>query len=659
MMMLWLPVALVGVSLPVARAQAPAPVCPPTAAGGNLTTCCDRVVAEAKDACLEYSRFGFTDQTCKLWEAEVRTACSARCGNCTGMASVLNEICKFTLQVLGNAPLIGDYCDSTHSDFLLYRCPSACQANPNACFSEEASECMKWCGNYYTCRCRKKRGYLIDEDECYGLTVVGGPVPGRIGLDYACDASQVNVSCRHHRLQGACATKYRWCEPDLCVIKDIQCVPPDQCKDEGLCDPHEGTCFFLDRQRGSPCDDGIDYTVGDHCDSGACLGEVDHCLKHNVTCAPISQCITGGVCNPTTGRCGYDLLPDGTACDDGRPYTVEDRCLGGFCSGRAIDLCMEMAVQCPVINECYVPGVCDPLTGQCSAAVPAPNTRSCDDGDPQTVNDTCTDGVCLGFPTVMEFKTLGQGTCADRNGQRMDQYVGDVASEDDCEQACREDAQCSAYAYSYPLCSIYGTVRTRAPPEASREWLFQLGSKPTKAVIIESALGTSEQQRTSVCRLRGEEGDYEEPLAPGKIPAVSVYAPVYLVIFFIGLTIIYFIRPILKVVKIFLYGPSATATVSPSPSYDGVVDVWEGEKDDELRQAAAAAVAASHSNGFGEPPAPEWPEGGEVLPPTTEPPAVDLDGAPAPEETAEGVSQGGHDSNTIFRSVDADVVDSG
>merc|ERR1712176_181130 len=108
---------------------------------------------------------------------------------------------------------------------------------------------------------------------------------------------------------------------------------------------------------------------------------------------------------------GYDQIPDGTVCDDGRFYTVEDRCVGGLCTGKSVNLCIERDIVCTVPNECYDPGYCDPNTGACTEAIPAAGPRPCNDGDPASYNDSCVDGVCLGWIPGLntEFVTLGEG----------------------------------------------------------------------------------------------------------------------------------------------------------------------------------------------------------------------------------------------------------
>merc|ERR1719310_509316 len=111
------------------------------------------------------------------------------------------------------------------------------------------------------------------------------------------------------------------------------------------------------------------------------------------------------------------MKPDGYPCDDQRVYTVEDTCQQGYCQGRDLDLCAETLVDCSkqLPNECHAPGICNPRTGICALPLPLSNC-TCDDGDPTTVNDTCIDGLCIGYFGSKEetkFLTIGDGECVD------------------------------------------------------------------------------------------------------------------------------------------------------------------------------------------------------------------------------------------------------
>lgn len=143
------------------------------------------------------------------------------------------------------------------------------------------------------------------------------------------------------------------------------------------CDPITGACVFT-LVPGTPCDDGIPCTTNDVCVNGICRGTPKDCNDGN-------PC-TVDVCDPVTGEC-VSTIPPGNACDDGDPCTENDVCVNGVCRGtRRI---------CNDGNPCTVDS-CNPVTGACTFTI-VPGSP-CDDGNPCTVNDTCANGVCVGFP---------------------------------------------------------------------------------------------------------------------------------------------------------------------------------------------------------------------------------------------------------------------
>lgn len=540
----------------------------------NVSQCCGRLMQEVTDLCMDYAALGFTDATCRGWRHEiVAVSCNRHCGHCNRTSEVVFEICKFSLQVLGDGALITKYCKGTRDDYLLYRCPTACQVPDNICHDSIADSCMEECGTYYPCHCRYRKTTLLPET-CLGTPVIHGPIPNRTWENYTCD---MPPKCMHHRAEGQRCAKYRWCRPDLCVIQRVECIPPDQCSDDGVCKPDEGLCFFRNRPNGYPCDDEISYTVRDQCVKGYCEGTPDMCIKYNSTCKSLSTCLTGGSCQPGSGRCTYDVVPDGRYCDDGRPYTVEDQCVNGFCLGRAVDLCVDNKVVCTAPNECLRPGVCDPHTAACSLPVPL-STRTCDDKDSTTANDTCIDGICVGKPIMSQFLTLGDGECSDKFGRRMARYIGDTPTEQECETVCLEDAQCRAFNYAYPSCSIWGTVRIRAPT-GGRPWSFLAGTVPQSAIKIEMASPTAHGQRAGICRIKSETSDTVVVDNEGKVEISSIFSTRVLIIFFFTLLVCFGVLPIGRCIRTCLCGP-------PTPKTQ--VEKLDGAGEDDLRFTADA-----------------------------------------------------------------------
>ena len=227
-------------------------------------------------------------------------------------------------------------------------------------------------------------------------------------------------------------------EPPLeeCNGLDDDCdgeVDEETCDDgnpctQGACDPEAG-CQYEEAE--GECDDGDACTKEDHCQGGECAG------------VPIA-CDDGNVCTADecgeTGECTFEpvFLP----CDDGDPCTAGDLCEGGECAGTPLscecetdedcltfedgDLCNgtlvcnidavpfncevnpDSVITCPPPEgpdaACLVQ-VCGPADGECSF-VPANEGFACADGDPCTLADMCTEGVCAG---------TAQKNCADDN----------------------------------------------------------------------------------------------------------------------------------------------------------------------------------------------------------------------------------------------------
>ena len=127
----------------------------------------------------------------------------------------------------------------------------------------------------------------------------------------------------------------------------------------------------------------------------------------------VDQCDALGCLNPAA--------PDGLSCDDGDPGTVGDVCSAGLCTGlvpqcsvdsdcsdsdvcTGVERCVSnacvagTALSCAALSGQCSTGTCDSLTG--CQATPAREGLSCDDGDPGTVGDVCSAGLCAGQPAL-------------------------------------------------------------------------------------------------------------------------------------------------------------------------------------------------------------------------------------------------------------------
>eukprot|EP00397_Hematodinium_sp_SG-2012_P000533 GEMP01000534.1.p1 GENE.GEMP01000534.1~~GEMP01000534.1.p1 ORF type:complete len:1837 (+),score=426.05 GEMP01000534.1:592-6102(+) len=220
----------------------------------------------------------------------------------------------------------------------------------------------------------------------------------------ACDdgrADTVDDKC----VRGVCVGS------DKCL--DVTCVPTI-CRSSGVCDPFTGKCSFTFKPENSVCDDGDPTTHADRCIMGKCGGEE---LCAHVVCTQQDACHQNGVCDPRTGLCSNPLVPNGTLCDDQNPLTVRDICVAGTCVGAS--LCAN--VKCVEIGVCYEEGICDPHTGKCHEQ-PKVDGASCDDGNPDTLEDSCQKGICSGSTkcTAVSCTALDQchdvGVCNPLNG---------------------------------------------------------------------------------------------------------------------------------------------------------------------------------------------------------------------------------------------------
>lgn len=195
------------------------------------------------------------------------------------------------------------------------------------------------------------------------------------------------------------------------------CPPPS---DLGACERvicAGGLCERVPRDLGSPCDDEDRCTQGTHCSAEGCAGGTA------LACADANPC-TRDLCDPLTG-CKFEAQPEGAACDDRDPCTLDDRCGGGQCAGDADPACAcDIDEDCAAFNSddlcagrlaceagacriaaasvvtCAAAGpcrasVCEPATGECAAVLLADDT-ACDDNNPCTSGDRCSAGACAG-----------------------------------------------------------------------------------------------------------------------------------------------------------------------------------------------------------------------------------------------------------------------
>ena len=125
----------------------------------------------------------------------------------------------------------------------------------------------------------------------------------------------------------------------------------------------EGSCG-AELADGAACDDGVPCTGAGHCVGTTCVR---------------------GAAND-----------EGVACDDGDPCTTGGTCRSGVCSATSS---LDAGQRCVAASACTAVGAC--ASGACGA-VAAREGLACDDGDPATSGDVCTQARCVGDAGVID-----------------------------------------------------------------------------------------------------------------------------------------------------------------------------------------------------------------------------------------------------------------
>jgi hypothetical protein len=168
---------------------------------------------------------------------------------------------------------------------------------------------------------------------------------------------------------------------DICVADGLCQGEPFECqlKECQVSSTPNGTsCDIVWAAENSICEDGLFCTVDDKCIGGLCSGEPRDCSSFSNQCRD-------AYCHETLNICGQANKPDGDDCDDDLYCTVGDSCFSGQCVGEARD-CSEEDDQC---NR----GKCNETEESCEKRALTSGT-ACEDGDYCSVDDTCLEGVC-------------------------------------------------------------------------------------------------------------------------------------------------------------------------------------------------------------------------------------------------------------------------
>ncbi|CAD7929118.1 unnamed protein product [Amoebophrya sp. A120] len=473
---------------------------------GCIRNCCEDVKISVRILADEYMDLGLGVNLRQTWSDLSKTECQKVDCQCEMISDWVETQCIFYVsQIITSGTEVQNYCTGaggTRSLFEKAYCPAACL--PVDCNDQQGQQCMGTCGDFLDCRCSNRLGGS-KPPRCEGLTEI---------TKEPC-YEPPGICAMHTPSVGQCAP-YHFCPKNLCNILNVVCVPDDMCQGDGICIPSTGQCVYPNLAKGTPCEDNIFYTYNKTCNGmGTCVGLVNMCQQHNIQCrSGVPDCtFLPGNCQPETGRCVYDFKPDDTECDDARPYTVGDQCQKGLCVGTIVDLCASVdcaPVQCQDEGTCHDTcfGTCDKSTGACIYPR-KPNGVPCNDRQPDIAGrkPVCIDGVCVGDPYFgnPQYRTVGEGQCVDNLGFRMNAQQGDVGEEKECKRLCTMDNQCKGYSFAFPVCTLFGTVRSTTDMPG---WNMLEGDQ-TPALEIEQVLKPRPGEPQFVCRKKAFEGDPE------------------------------------------------------------------------------------------------------------------------------------------------------
>ncbi|MCO4761049.1 MAG: hypothetical protein KC502_06060 [Myxococcales bacterium] len=306
-----------------------------------------------------------TIRTCEASKGCVTTDIEGACDD--GSACTDNDACKEGKckgeggpECNDNNPCTSDYC--TKADGCKYSDNSKNCDDGEACTTGDECKDGK-CEPGIATVCDD--GNPCTKDVCDPKLVVG--------LADGCTATAIASLCDDG---DACSLN------DSCVKGKCKTGKPKDCDDGNACtvdtcDKETGECKFEVSATGEVCDDGNPCTNQDVCEKGGtCIGKATDC-EDNKLC-------TIDKCDTNTGLCFHENN-SGQTCEDGDACTLGDNCIAGNCSPGVSKLCSDSQ---PCTSDS-----CDDKTGKC---VFKANTQKCDDGNPCTLVDGCSDGKCEG-----------------------------------------------------------------------------------------------------------------------------------------------------------------------------------------------------------------------------------------------------------------------
>ena len=419
--------------------------------GGTDDGACDDNNACTKDAC-DPSK-AETDPGAACSHTNIDAACDA-----DGSACTPDDVCKDGACVVGPAKV----CDDS-----------------NPCTDDT-------CNKEKGCRFTHNNAGCDDDNACTvgDICKAGGCVGG---APKACTSTDPCEVTKCDQATGKCTfspkpagapcddgdacTDKDACKSGLCFGVAAACDDANSCTTDS-CVAATG-CQF--KTKVGACDDGDQCTQGDACSGGFCKGTL---VDGSALCDDSNPC-TVDACAHLVG-CSHS--PKSGACDDGSQCTKDDHCSGGNCQGTQSCSVCKADSDCPnngnpcagqlfcdkgqtpavcVLNpaavvKCSTAGnttclknQCDGKTGACTGLKAVNDGKTCDDSDPCSLGDSCTNGVC---------KATGKKSCDDGNPCTADVCAGKAG--------CASTAQAGACSDSDPCTLNDSCVQGACKPGA-------------------------------------------------------------------------------------------------------------------------------------------------------------------------------------------------